>query len=100
MPSVTRSVKSRKITGFSYLAEDAKAVSLAGSFNGWNSQSTPMTNKNSGEWTVDLELAPGVYEYRYVVDGEWCSEPQCADHESCANCISQFLRLEKPKASG
>lgn len=45
MSSITRSVKSRKITSFCYHAEDAKAVFLAGSFNGWNSQSTPMTKR-------------------------------------------------------
>ncbi len=86
MPAMTRSIKDRKITSFSCHAQDAKAVFLAGSFNGWNPQSTPMTNKSSGEWTVDLELAPGVYEYRYVVDGQWCNEPECASHESCPNC--------------
>ena len=86
MPAVTRSMKNRKITSFLCHAEDAKDVFLAGSFNDWNPQSTAMTNKNSGEWAADLELPPGFYEYRYVVDGQWCNEPACADHETCPSC--------------
>lgn len=87
MPTVTRSLKGRKITSFACPAEGAKAVFLAGSFNDWNAQSTPMTNKSSGEWTADLELAPGAYEYRFVVDGEWRGELECANHEGCPNCV-------------
>ena len=26
-------------------------------------------------WTKILTLPPGTYEYRYVVDGEWCEDP-------------------------
>lgn len=87
MPAVTRSMKSRKMTSFSCHAEDARSVFLAGSFNEWNPLSTPMSKRNSGDWSTDLELAPGVYEYRFVVDGEWCGEPECANHESCPNCV-------------
>jgi 1,4-alpha-glucan branching enzyme len=86
MSTVTRSMKGRKITSFAYQAEGAKVVFLAGSFNDWNSESTPMTRKSSGKWIADLELAPGAYEYRYVVDGDWCNEPECTGHESCPHC--------------
>ena len=26
-------------------------------------------------WTKILQLPPGMYEYRYVVDGHWCDDP-------------------------
>ncbi len=87
MPTVTRSLKGRKITSFACQAEGAKAVFLAGSFNGWNPQSTPMINKSSGEWIADLELTPGAYEYRLVIDGQWSNEAECANHESCLHCV-------------
>ncbi|HVZ18854.1 MAG TPA: glycogen-binding domain-containing protein [Terriglobales bacterium] len=55
----------------------AEAVFLAGSFNGWDPTATPMMLGKDGQWTVSLTLAPGRYEYKFVVDGEWCCEPDC-----------------------
>lgn len=30
-----------------------------------------------GHWIKDLILDPGIYEYRFVVDGEWLADPGC-----------------------
>nr|MCS5618692.1 hypothetical protein [Myxococcota bacterium] len=30
-------------------------------------------------WTKILQLPPGTYHYRYVVDGEWSRDPNNAD---------------------
>lgn len=38
-----------------------------------------MSPGNNGKWTCDVTLAPGTYEYRYVVDGVWMPDPN-ADH--------------------
>ncbi len=50
----------------------AKSVALAGDFNGWNAQVTPL-KKVKGAWRVTLELQTGrEYQYRYFVnDAEW-----------------------------
>ena len=53
---------------FSHKAPSATSVHLAGGFNGWSTTANPMVNKD-GVWTVVLELAPGRYEYKFVVDG-------------------------------
>lgn len=53
----------------------ASAVFLAGTFNQWDPTATPMQPAGEGRWTVELELAPGVYEYRFVVDGLWLHDP-------------------------
>jgi 1,4-alpha-glucan branching enzyme len=87
MPAVTRSMKGRRITSFAYRAAGAKAVFLAGSFNEWDPRATPMTHESSGEWRAALELTPGAYEYRLVVDGQWGNEPECANHEGCPHCV-------------
>jgi 1,4-alpha-glucan branching enzyme len=66
----------------------AEAVFLAGTFNGWDPNATPMVLGDGGQWTVSLPLAPGRYEYKFVVDGEWCCEPDCtAPSSECPNCI-------------
>ena len=87
MPAVTRSINNRRVVSFSRQAEGATQVSLAGTFNDWNPEATPMTQDSAGYWTAALEVAPGSHEYRYIVDGQWSNELECMVHESCPNCI-------------
>ena len=32
--------------------------------------------KGPGEWGAQLELPPGEYQYRLIVDGEWRDDPK------------------------
>ncbi len=53
----------------------AQSVSLAGSFNNWNKDELPFQKDEMGVWQTSLELGPGAYEYKIVVDGEtWLPE--------------------------
>ncbi len=57
----------------------AKAVSLAGDFNGWNRQATQMARGDDGVWRVGLRLRSGSHQYKFVVDGDqWLSDPRNA----------------------
>jgi len=56
---------------FKVNAPDAKQVTIAGSFNDWNKDSLPMKRDNSGMWSIELELEPGSYEYKFIQDGDW-----------------------------
>jgi chromosome partitioning protein len=58
---------------------DAKSVALAGTFNAWNPERTPLHNEGHGHWRVFLPLNPGRYEYRYIVDGQWQTDPQATE---------------------
>jgi len=51
-----------------------KLVVLAGNFNGWNSGELVM-NKIADGWQLPYVLAPGNYEYKFVVDGKWITDP-------------------------
>jgi hypothetical protein len=56
----------------------ARKVAIAGTFNGWDVQKTPM--QKAGEaWVVTLKLKPGRYLYKFVIDpgeGErWIHDP-------------------------
>ncbi|RKX51470.1 MAG: hypothetical protein DRP50_08815, partial [Thermotoga sp.] len=63
------------MVSFYYDNSSAKSVYLAGTFNDWDPKAIPMKNEN-GEWFVQLKLKPGVYEYRFVVDGtKWVEDP-------------------------
>ena len=69
-------------------ADTAIAVFLAGSFNDWSPTATPMKKANDGQWSASLPLDPGRYEYKFVVDGEWCCEPGCTSETvNCAHCV-------------
>jgi len=58
----------------------AGEVRIAGDFNGWVPDKGVFSIVESeGEarvWTKILRLAPGGYQYRYVVDGEWREDPE------------------------
>src|SRR4051812_45320179 len=48
-----------------------KSVGLAGSFNGWSKDATPMKNRGDGVYTVTLnDLAEGAAYYKFIVDGD------------------------------
>ena len=62
-------------TEFLMYAPEAKTVSVAGTFNDWRVDANPLTPDPDGTWRTFLTLAPGRYEYKYIIDGKWCSEP-------------------------
>jgi 1,4-alpha-glucan branching enzyme len=53
----------------------AKAVAIAGSFNDWRPESSPMIALGHGRWLKELVLPPGRYEYLIVADGKWLPDP-------------------------
>jgi hypothetical protein len=61
-----------------FLAPEAGKVAVAGKFNNWNPDATPLKNTGLGEWVVRLMLRSGQYEYRFVVDGLWSEDPEAA----------------------
>ena len=54
--------------------EDAKKVVVSGSFNRWEPNELEMYRIPNG-WELKLDIKPGEYEYRYVVDGHWMEDP-------------------------
>ena len=61
---------------FKLAAPEAQKVHLCGSFNDWETGSRELKRNKKGEWTGYLQLEPGTYEYRFVVDGQqWHNSP-------------------------
>ncbi len=60
-----------KTITFKISAPSARDVKLAGDFNSWNPSKTILKKSKDGTWTRDLDLKPGRYEYKFVVDGQW-----------------------------
>jgi chromosome partitioning protein len=61
---------------FTYRNPDAHEVQLAGDFNGWVPDRDVQTRQEAdGTWEKVVRLGPGVYQYRYFVDGQWQPDP-------------------------
>lgn len=54
----------------------ARSVSAVGTFNNWTPGATRLVFVGGTKWLRELFLAPGRYEYRFVVDGKWIDPPQ------------------------
>jgi hypothetical protein len=58
------------------LQPDARSVSVAGDFNGWNPGQTKLERSEGGMWTATIALKPGRYQYMFVIDGkQWVADP-------------------------
>jgi 1,4-alpha-glucan branching enzyme len=86
--------KTKKVD-FDFSAPHAGSVSIAGDFNDWNPGSHPMKKDKKGVWKISLNLAPGTYQYRFYVDGDWQNDPGCTSRvenpfggQNCARVVS------------
>jgi 1,4-alpha-glucan branching enzyme len=53
-----------------------RSVAVAGSFNGWNPSEGEMTRRRElGIFERRMDVPPGRYEYRLVIDGVWQCDP-------------------------
>jgi hypothetical protein len=56
--------------------EAATSVRVTGDFTEWSQGGIPLAMEAGGEWKTLLKLAPGEYQYRLIVDGEWRDHPE------------------------
>ncbi len=83
-----RTVKLSKVA-FSLFTPESQEVLVAGDFSHW--EPVPLKKHKDGFWKTTLHLASGIYEYRFIVDGEWRDDPACEVRVSNAfgteNCL-------------
>lgn len=54
--------------------QSARVVAVAGDFNKWN-QSQLLFSREDGEWVCRVNLPAGTYQYKFIVDGDWLTDP-------------------------
>jgi len=64
---------------FAVVDPGARQVSLSGDFNDWSPDATPMKLRQEGRWEATVQLAPGRYQYKFVVNGHWIPDPQARE---------------------
>ena len=90
-----KTVAGRKRATFKLQAEPGCKVFVAGSFNNWDTGTHPLTDKDgTGAYALTILLLPGVYEYKFWVDGVWCVDPACADWvQNSLGTLNSLLRV-------
>ena len=57
----------------------------------WQADCCRMQRASGGTWKGSVLLAPGRYEYRFIVDGQWRDDPNCVQRVPNAfggsNCV-------------
>lgn len=54
--------------------KNAQKVLLAGNFTNWQDGALPMIHTEQG-WSLPVKLQPGKYTYKFIVDGNWITDP-------------------------
>ena len=57
-------------TSFEWVGKNVEKVQLAGSFTQWKPVDMEKAGTNE-KWGLKLDLPPGEYEFKFVVDGNW-----------------------------
>ena len=93
---MVRIAKTAKPTAFKFYAPHARSVSIAGSFNNWDTKGFMAKKDTKGTWSVKVNLKPGKYEYKFFVDGSCLNDPHCT---SCIpnsygshNCVMEVKK--------
>lgn len=72
-------IAGRKRVVFRLRADKGSEVLVAGSFNGWDPGRHQLKPATNGEYRLIVYLPKGRYEYKFVVNGTWCVDPECED---------------------
>lgn len=87
LPQTQKTIKRRRIV-FSFHDDRAHDVAVTGDFNRWDCTSHPMKHDGSGIWQKIMLLPPGQYEYKFVVNGQWRTDPD--NPNQCPNCFGTY----------
>ncbi|KAF8088573.1 hypothetical protein N665_0536s0022 [Sinapis alba] len=78
---------------------DGNVVEVTGSFNGWEHRVglELETSKSTGKqkcWSTLLWLYPGTYEIKFIVDGQWITDPQ-RDSVTRGHITNNILKVDR-----
>jgi len=73
----------------------AEEVRVTGDFLDWVKEGIRLSHDGTGNWRTFLRLAPGEYQYRLLVDGEWKDHADAtgrvANPYGTQNCLLKVL---------
>ncbi len=67
---------SQQLMKFVFVDSSASRVAIVGDFNDWDEGVSQLRRLEKGVWAITIPLAPGRYNYTFVVDGTtWVPDP-------------------------
>ena len=75
-PRSVRRSSTKHTVLFEYFYPAATVVTLVGDFTRWSVKARPLKRDAGGLWKGSVRLDPGMYEYKFVINGErWEDDP-------------------------
>jgi hypothetical protein len=72
-----------------------KDVYLIGTFTEWKEKISMKSSHN--DFTIIQNLPPGVYQYRYIVDGKWQTDPSAPTIVDPQGIVNNFIEVKEQK---
>ena len=60
-----------------------QGVHIAGTFQGWDPESTMLTDNGDGTWSTTLEVSPGAHEFKFINGSGWNGGEESMGSTSC-----------------
>jgi 1,4-alpha-glucan branching enzyme len=79
----------------------ARSVALVGEFNDWNESTHPLEyDPDLDVWTITVELPPGRYEYKFLVnDREWWNDQSAPKVPNVWGSENSYLEITQSLVS-
>ena len=74
--------------------QDAKSVTVTGSFNNWSPDKGVMLKENGG-WTLTTTAEPGKINYKFIVDGKYITDPANPQTEVDGNYTNSVMTIKQ-----
>lgn len=72
---------------------NAKKVYIGGSFNNWEHGLIPLSKTSTG-WELSLIIPPGNYGYKFVVDGNWMTDPKNPRNMMEGGIVNSYISVK------
>ncbi|XP_022945467.1 phosphoglucan phosphatase DSP4, amyloplastic-like isoform X2 [Cucurbita moschata] len=86
--------KKKPIT-LSWEDDQCSIVEVSGLDIGWGQRVLLKFDKERGVWILNKELAEGLYEYKYIIDGQWrCNETEPVTPPNKDGHVNNFIQVD------
>ncbi len=74
--------------------KNVNEVKIAGDFTNWDKGAIYMARSGkSGEWTASIKAEPGEHQYRFLLDGNWYTDPSTEHIANSFGSENSILRV-------
>jgi hypothetical protein len=78
----------KQVAGFEVHRLGARSIWLLGIVGDWHPSFVKFEDHGHGLWAAKIELAPGDYSYRLIVDGSWSDAPAALRADASSQSVA------------